>query len=130
MAKGCTKDEKIRRIRAVQEYLLQGYNGIDITMTIMAKWKIGDRMARYYIKLAREKLIEINEQGIKERFAWHIAARERLINKYEKCNPKLALETLKDLAALEGHYNASGASDAKTEESCEMVLPGGMILKI
>lgn len=130
MARGCTKDEKIRRIRAVQEYLLQGYNGIDITMTIMTKWNIGDRMARKYIQKARESLVEINEQSIKERFAWHVAARERLINKNEKCNPKLVLETLKDLAALEGQYNASGASDVKTEESCEMVLPGGMILKI
>lgn len=131
--KQATKEEKIRRIRVIQEYLLEGQNTADILSTIMTNYKLGLRSAQMYLKKARELFIEINNKSIQESFAEHISARRRLIKKYERSNPKLALDCWKDLALLEGLYTIGknmneDVNDKK--DSCEFVMPGGQVLKI
>ncbi len=127
----CAKEEKIRRIRVIQEYLIDGHNTADILQTIMTNYDIGLRSAQMYLKKAREMFIEWNKQSIQERYHWHLASRERLIKKWGDRNPNLALAILRDLAELEGHYQKQSDKNADdVKETCEMVLPGGHVLKI
>lgn len=127
-----TKDEKIRRIRVIQEYLLEGHNTVDIIQTICANYGLGVRSAQKYIEAARKVFIEINNADAKESFAEHVAARRRMIKRYEKTNPKLALDLWKDLAELQGMYQYSKKANEDTGkgESCEFVMPGGQTLNI
>lgn len=127
-----TKDEKLRRIRVIQEYLLEGQNTVDIIQTICTNYGLGVRSAQNYIKSARKVFIEINNANAHESFAEHIAARKRLIKKYEKTNPKLAFELWKDLAELQGMYQYSKNENDNSEQGdkCEFIMPGGQVFKI
>jgi hypothetical protein len=129
-----TKDEKIRRIRVIQEYLLEGQNAVDIIQTICTNYDIGVRSAQKYIEAARKVFIEINNANAQESFAEHLAARRRIIKKWEKIDPKIALESWKDLAKLDGSYNykqqSQDANSSAEKEKCEFIMPGGQVFKI
>lgn len=59
----CDKIEKEKRIRIVQEWILDEYPYVDMVQQITTKWGINDRQAKKYIREARERWSE-NEQAL------------------------------------------------------------------
>lgn len=71
------KVELAKRIRTVQEWLIDDWSPGDITMQIMTKWSLGERQAKRYIAKAKAKWEENEEEKIE-------AKRLRKINKLQK----------------------------------------------
>lgn len=125
------KPEKLRRVRIVMEYLLQGQDTIDIGQSICAQWGIGERMARHYIKAAREEIRKSTNYDIAQRIGWHIKTRERLIKKWGDTNPKLALEALNSLAQYEKDMGVTKVEQKEeVREKATFIMPDGSKLQI
>lgn len=58
------KVELAKRIRTVQEWLIDDWSPADITMQIIAKWGLGERQAKRYIAKAKQKWEENEEEKI------------------------------------------------------------------
>ena len=90
------------------EWILEGYMTKDIIDQCLRRFEIDERQAYKYIKKAKAIFKEASEDDIKERLAFHIAARMKLFNGMEeKKSPrgtKAALAVLIDIASLEGYY--------------------------
>lgn len=97
-----------KRVRAVMEWMMQGFMTKDIITQCTNQWGVDQRQCYKYIKEAKKIFVKVTEEDIKERLAFHIAARMNLYNGIEgKKTPrgaKAALEILKDIADLEGYY--------------------------
>lgn len=125
------KQEKLRRIRMLMEYLLQGQDTIDIYQTICGQWNIGERMARNYIRVAREEIRKSTQYDVAERVAWHIKARERLIRKWGDKNPKIALDLLDSLAQYEKDMGVTKVEQKEeVREKATFIMPDGSKLQI
>lgn len=96
------------RVRTVMEWMMQGFMTKDIISQCINQWGVEERMCYKYIKEAKKVFVKLTQEDIKERLAFHIAARMNLYNGLEgKKTPKGAmagLSILKDVAELEGHY--------------------------
>lgn len=104
------KLEKEKRIRIVQEWILQDHIITDIVTQCGAKWGLSERQAFRYIKEAGEQFKAITEKNLEKRLNYHIQRRNKLLrdlkpeerNTPAGINAQLAI--LKDIADLEQLY--------------------------
>lgn len=94
------KDQK--KIRQVQEWLLQGQLITDILRNITDKWQLKEEDALEYVAGAFEDFTKKANIDYKETRAYHIQLRLNLYKKaMEDKQYKIALQVLQDLAKLE-----------------------------
>jgi hypothetical protein len=72
-----------KRVRAVMDYLMQGYQTKDIIAYCISKFDIDERMAYKYHKKAFEEFKLLSNQDIEERRALAISMRYKLFNELE-----------------------------------------------
>ncbi len=98
-----TKDT---RVRAVMEWILQGYMTRDIITQCFNKWQIDERMAYKYIKECKSILAAARKGELSERIDFYLAAKMKLYNEMkDKATPKgaaVANDILDSMATLEG----------------------------
>jgi hypothetical protein len=104
------KIEKEKRLRIVQEWILQDQLSIDIIANCVAKWGISERQAKRYISEAHKIFAKITEKIAERRLNYHIQRRNKLLRDLD---PKLKntpygitaqLNVLQDIAKLEKLY--------------------------
>jgi hypothetical protein len=72
------KVEKSKRIRAVMEWILEGWPSRDIINQVMAKWEIEERQAKRYLADAREEWNVDDKQVLDHKRRQKIASLQRL----------------------------------------------------
>ena len=104
------KVEQQRRIRIVQEWLLQDFTSSDIAQQCGSKWNISERQAHRYINWANEGFAKITEKKLEKRLNYHIQRRIKMLrdldDKYKKhpSGISVQLDILQDIAKLEKLY--------------------------
>lgn len=104
------KVEQQRRIRIVQEWILQDFPTSDIAQNCVNKWGISERHAMRYIAWANDGFAKITEKKLEKRLNYHIQRRQKLLRdleeKYKKhpAGISVQLDILQDLAKLEKLY--------------------------
>lgn len=99
-----------KRLRIIQEWILQDYLTSDIITQCVSKWGISDRQGFRYLEMANEGFIKITEQRLEKRLAYHIQRRQKLLRDIDtktKNSPagiSTALNILEDIAKLEKLY--------------------------
>ena len=103
------KSDKVefeKRVRAVQEWILQGYATCDIIKQCTLTWSIGDRQAFKYYKKAFDEFKEANKNTIEAKKAFHIALRKKLFRdlkmKEQPIGARTALRIMDSMARIEG----------------------------
>lgn len=104
------KIEYEKRIRAVQEWVINSYSYVDITNQIVQSWGVTDRQAKNYIQEAYKRFRDANEIDIEHLKAAAIERRKKLARELDsefKKTPQgvvalLAVE--KDIDKLRGLY--------------------------
>lgn len=108
MNKKSTNLELDKRIRVVQEWMMQGFSSADIVRQIIVKYDLKERQAYKYIRKAYEAFREQAEKDIEARKQYHIQSRLKLFRDLkDKTSSKpagTALAILQDIAKLEGLY--------------------------
>lgn len=110
MGKKSDNIEFMRRIRAVQEYILMEYTYTDIMRQCVLQWNVSEMQSKRYIKEAYKNWMEITNKQMDERRDYHIQARMRQIRnmtqemKNNVQGQELILKIRKDIAAIEGLY--------------------------
>lgn len=102
------KAETARRVRIVQEYLMQGHLSRDIIDTCTIKFNVKSRTVEKYIQIARQEFVRALDIDVKERLSEHIHMRQLLFAKLkDKDQPngaRAALHIIRDIAKLENLY--------------------------
>lgn len=75
----CDKVESERRVRIVQEWILQGYATSDIVAQLERTFNISQRQAYKYYRKAFEEFKKSNVSSIEEKRAYHLALRRKLL---------------------------------------------------
>lgn len=102
--------EMERRIRSVQEWIINDYAYVDIVKQSMQNWGISDRQAKNYIKTAGERFAEANKQDVELLRAAAIERRKKLardLKESYKGTPGgigTLLDIEKDICKLQGLY--------------------------
>lgn len=105
MSKRSTKAETAKRINHVQQLILDGIGTYEIVRFATEQWDVKRRQVEKYIQVANEQIEEIYEKELKNKLSWHHIARRRLYKKaLQENQTSVALNILKDMADLEGHY--------------------------
>jgi len=103
-----TKVETDKRVRAVQEWMMQGITSADIVRQVMVKYELKERQAYKYIRKAYDAFREQSEKDIEARRQFHIHSRLKLFrdlqDKKSSKPASTALAILQDIAKLEGLY--------------------------
>lgn len=95
--------EVYRRVRQVQEWILEGHSSSDICRNCTATWGIKHRQAEHYIRKAFLNFVEETSQDDEKKKAFHIKARMKIYKhsiKYNKYDTSLNI--LDSLARIEG----------------------------
>jgi hypothetical protein len=104
------KIEKEKRIRIVQEWILQDHLTSDIVNNCVAKWGVCERQAMRYIADANKAFAKITEKRLERRLNYHIQRRNKLLRDLEEKSKKtpagigVQLDILQDIAKLEKLY--------------------------
>ena len=104
------KLEKERRVRIVQEWILQDFLTSDIVNQCVAKWGICERQAMRYIADANKAFEKITEKRLEKRLNYHIQRRNKLLRdldpqvKNSAAGIGVQLNILQDIAKLEKLY--------------------------
>ncbi|PKN16501.1 MAG: hypothetical protein CVU66_00695 [Deltaproteobacteria bacterium HGW-Deltaproteobacteria-23] len=97
-----------KRLRVVQEWLMQGYDTPDIVRQITTKWEVTERQAYKYIEKAFEEFKARSERRMEFLRAYHTSTRKKLFRDLAAKNTpegaKAALSILQDIAKLDGLY--------------------------
>lgn len=98
--------ELYKRIRQVQEWIMEGHSTTDIVYYSSDKWSVDERTGYRYIKKAFELFVEQSQNEMAERKAFHIQARMRLYKDSlkDKKNNKASLDILDSIAKLESLF--------------------------
>lgn len=100
------RSEIHKRIRTVQEWLMQGYSTTDIIMQCTSKWGISERQAYRLHEKAYDEFHELKKRGTKRRLYYHIETRMKLFRELkDKTSPsgaRAANKILDSIAKLEG----------------------------
>lgn len=138
-------DGKERRVRAVQEWILQGYSTSDIIKQATITWNITERQAYKYHKCAYEYFKKSNEQALEEKVAYHVELRKKLYRdlkmKELPTGARTALRIVDSMARIDGalplSYKGNGTEKSDTsfgfdEEDgiATMMLPDGTEIEI
>lgn len=103
---GVSKVEKIKRIRLIQEDLINGILPAKIVEKYSGEWNLTERMINHYIKTAFDDFKKLSGQNIDSIRGFHLQARMSLLEfamSKEKYKP-FALDVLQDMAKLQGLY--------------------------
>jgi hypothetical protein len=107
------KVEFEKRIRIVQEWILEDQAYADMVAAIMQKWGLEERQAKKYIKQARDRWVEQEQVVIDHKRRLHIEwlkKQKRCLKEIYKGTPR-GIEALlkidKEISALEGIYPAT-----------------------
>lgn len=96
------KTHDSKRVRQIQEYLLQGQLVTDILRNIMDKWQMPEEAGLEYIAAAFEDFTKKVKKDYGQTRAYHIQLRLNLYKKaMEDKQYKVALTVLQDLAKIE-----------------------------
>jgi hypothetical protein len=104
------KLEKEKRIRIVQEWILQDFITTDIVNQCVNKWGVSDRQAMRYLSSANEAFAKITEKKLESRLNYHIQRRNKLLRDLDPGDRKTPagincqLNILQDIAKLEKLY--------------------------
>lgn len=102
--------EKEKRLRIVQEWILQDYLTSDIVNQCINKWGVTERQAYRYISNANDAFAKITEKKLERRLNYHIQRRNKLLRDLEEKQKKtpagigVQLNILQDIAKLEKLY--------------------------
>jgi len=105
-ALGVSKIEKVKRIRLIQEDLINGILPAKIVEKYSGEWNLTERMINHYIKTAFDDFKKLSGQNIDSIRGFHLQARMSLLEfamSKEKYKP-FALDVLQDMAKLQGLY--------------------------
>jgi len=98
--------ESERRVRIVQEWILQGQSTSDIIAQLCMSFSISRRQAYRYYEKAFKAFQNENKQSIEAKKAYHLSLRRRLLkNLKEKETPsgaRAALRIADSMARMEG----------------------------
>jgi hypothetical protein len=72
------KIEYEKRIRMVQEWIIEDWPEADIRSNIMRSWKVGDRMARNYVSEARKRWASESQSEVDEKRKLRIQSLKKL----------------------------------------------------
>jgi hypothetical protein len=107
------KVEFEKRIRIVQEWILEDQAYTDMVNAIMAKWQLEERQAKKYIKQARERWVDQEQVIIDQKRRLRIEGLKKLkrsIKDLYKGTPR-GMEALlkidREISKLEGIYPAT-----------------------
>lgn len=106
-AKKSNNIEYLKRIRVVQEWILENYPYCDILSNIQKQWGVSDRQAKYYIAKARELWSVDDQASIREKKKIKIQKLQREIRNMKpeyRGTPKginAVLAVYKEIARLE-----------------------------
>jgi len=102
-----------KRIRIVQEWILEDQAYTDMVAAIMQRWSLEERQAKKYIKQARDRWVEQEQVVIDHKRRLHIEwlkKQKRSLKEIYKGTPR-GIEALlkidKEISALEGIYPAT-----------------------
>lgn len=87
---GSTKVETAKRIRYVQECLLEDIPSSDIQKAIVEKWSVTERQARRYIWAANKFFVEKYEKKAAEKKAYYIQRKKKLLREMDPKERKTA----------------------------------------
>jgi hypothetical protein len=107
------KVEFEKRVRIVQEWILEDQAYADMVTAIMQKWGLEERQAKKYIKLAREKWVDQEQVVVDHKRRLRIESLKKLKRSLKdtyKGTPN-GIDTLlkidKEISKLEGIYPAT-----------------------
>jgi len=119
-----------KRIRAVQEWIINNYSYADIVRQSVQTWGVADRQAKYYLKEAYQRFRDANELEVEQLKAASIERRKKISREMDPQHRRtpsgvvalLAVE--KDIDKLRGLYidkhevivHKGGVSDYLLEE--------------
>lgn len=107
-------DARLERILVVYNMLLKGFTFREIKKKMMDEYEIPSRTFDRYIREARLMMKEDSERFAKDAYEWHIASRRQILKEFHYKEDLIgALNTLKDLAKLQGLYAQDKAALAK-----------------
>lgn len=102
------KVETQRRIRIVQEWILQDYGTPDIIQQAMQIWNIAQRQAYRYLYYANRFFQEKDELSMRAKVSYHVARKKKLIREMDPEERKTAAgvaavnKVLDSIAKLQG----------------------------
>lgn len=73
-----TKIEHEKRLRTVQEWIIDDYPSCDIVTQCIAKWGVSDRQAKRYIKDATEAWVDGNQEKLNAKRSRRIESLKKL----------------------------------------------------
>ncbi|HTE33026.1 MAG TPA: hypothetical protein VK666_21735 [Chryseolinea sp.] len=127
--------EKEKRLRMVQEWILQDHITTDIISQCINSWDISERQAMRYLASAKIAFAKITEKKLEHRLNYHIQRRNKLLRdldpKYRKSPPgiKVQLDVLEDIAKLEQLYKLKievggpkGAAAIQTDSTHKVIF--------
>jgi len=78
MPSRCDKVEYEKRVRIVQEWILDDYPYTDMVTQIVTKWQIEERQAKKYIREARKRWSENEQTAIEQKLRLKIESLKKL----------------------------------------------------
>jgi hypothetical protein len=137
------KNEVSKRVRAVQEWILQGQFTKDIIAQMCQLWGIGERAAYKYYNRAWTGIQQANGQSLEEKKAYHVQLRLKLLRdlKYKDIpnGARAALRIADSIARIDGifpirenqsGFGFDGAADEESEDGAIMRLENGTEIEI
>ena len=104
------KIEYDKRVRIVQEWILQDHLTSDIVTQCVNKWHVSNRQALRYVADAHNAFQKITEKKVERRLNYHLQRRAKLLrdmdDKHKRTPVGIAvqLDVLQDIAKLEQLY--------------------------
>lgn len=103
-----TNVEYEKRIRAVQDWLIEDWPDTDIIAACISKWQVSKRQSQRYIKEANDRWVEQNERKLSVKRATRVQAVKKLLKKLPEsvlstpAGVNSAIRAHKFIAKLEG----------------------------
>ena len=102
------KIEILKRLRTVQEWMMQGQNTTDIIRQCVSQWGISERQAYRIIEKGYDDFYLINKRHTKRKLYYHVEARRKLFRDLKDKNTPKGARTanliLDSMAKLEGVF--------------------------
>lgn len=126
--------EAERRVRAVQEWILQGQATYDIITQLTITYTIGERQAYKYYKRAFERFQESTRVSFEEKKAYHLALRRRLLkNLREQETPtgaRAALRIADSMARIDGIAVSTNNNFYKDDDTITTDEDGAAVMRL
>lgn len=136
------KNETFKRVRAIQEWILQGQRTCDIITQVCVLWDVGERQAYKLFNKAWTELQDLSKRSLEERKSLHIEMRLKLFRdlKYKESpnGARAALRIADSIARIDGvipiRENQSGfggdLGDDEESDGAIMKLADGTEIEI